>query len=556
MNSTAHFFRIGLMVSITFLPAIVSGAGVYTSHRPATVAVEKLGLVAFPISCAPLVRAEFNRGVALLHDFWYDEARSQFEKILKADPSCAIAHWGVAMSVFHQIWDRPDDATSALAWNELKTAQLHLAKSTRERRYVAALSNFFKPSGSDYQSRIENYSAAMAGLSHDYPQDVDAGAFYALSVLAATAPNDTSLKQAHMAMSLLNALYVKHPEHPGVVHYIIHACDTPALAADGLVAALQYGQLAATAPHAVHMPGHIFMRLGMWREDIESNVKSVIASRAAEARGQSGAMDQFHSDDFLLYGYLQSGQDSLARHVVSDSAAAVSHFEGMPNMADHYMTGMLPYYRTKLPIFYSLEMRDWKSVAALEPVNDAPPESQTLVYWARAVADGHLKHAEKAKSDLVAYESLMDQIKKGRHAYIVDATGTKIERGEMQAWIAFAEGNPVDAEKYMRGSADLQDKVGQDEVDIPAREMLGDLLLEFGKPQDALREYRVALQLSPNRFNGLFNAGLAAENSGDRVAAQSYYSILLKSTNNGRDSLRSEIKHAQKFVTPEESEAE
>ncbi len=556
MKKTLRFFCIALVVGITFLPLAASAAGVHTHYRPVAVSVERLGLVAFPVSCAPAVRAGFNRGVALLHDFWYDEARPQFEKILKVDPSCSMAHWGVAMSVFHQVWDRPDDATSALAWKELKAAQLHLAKSARERRYIAALSDFFRPSGSDFQRRIENYSASMAKLSRDYPDDVDAGAFYALSILAATAPNDTSLKHAHAAMSALNALYAKHPEHPGVVHYIIHACDTPALAADGLVAAVHYGDIAATAPHAVHMPGHIFARLGMWREDIESNSKSVVASRAAEARGQSGLMDQFHSDDFLLYAYLQSGQDTLARQVVGDLGAAVSHFEGMPNMADHYMTGMLPYYRTKLPIFYALEMRDWKSAAAIEPVNDAPPESQTLVYWARAIADGHLKHAEQARSDLATYESLMEQVKKGRHAYIADATGAKIERGEMLAWIAFAEGNAVEAEKHMRGSADLQDKVGQDEVDIPAREMLGDLLLEFGKPQDALREYRQSLQLSPNRFNGLSNAGMAAEILGDRAAAQGYYSMLLKSANNGGDSSRSEIKHAKAFVASADSDAE
>lgn len=556
MKRPTLFLCIALVVGSTLLPFAVRAAGVHTYHRQVEVAVERLGSIAFPVSCAPTVRTGFNRGVALLHDFWYDEARSQFEKILKTDPSCAIAHWGVAMSVFHQIWDRPDDATSALAWKELKAAQLHLAKSARERRYIAALSDFFRPSGSDYQSRIENYSEAMAKLARDYPDDIDAGAFYALSVLAATAPNDTSLKHAHSAMSVLNALYAKHPEHPGVVHYIIHACDTPSLAADGLVAAVHYGDIAATAPHAVHMPGHIFSRLGMWREDIESNAKSVLASRAAEARGQSGSMDQFHSDDFLLYAYLQSGQDTLARQVVGDSAAAVSHFEGMSNMADHYMTGMLPYYRTKLPIFYALEMRDWESAGALEAIRDAPPESQTLVYWARAIADGHLKHAAQARAELAAYESLMEQVKKGRHAYLADATQAKIERGEMRAWIAFAEGNGVEAEKQMRGSADLQDKVGQDEVDIPAREMLGDLLLEFGRPQDALHEYRQSLQLSPNRFNGLFNAGLAAETLADRAAAQGYYSTLLKFANNGRDSSRSEIKHAKEFVALVDSESE
>jgi tetratricopeptide (TPR) repeat protein len=297
------------------------------------------------------------------------------------------------------------------------------------------------------------------------------------------------------------------------------------------------------------MPGHIFARLGMWQADIDANLGSVAASHAAESRQQSGAMDQFHSDDFLLYAYLQSGQDARAKAVLEDSAAAIAHFETMSDMGEHYMTGMFPYYRTKLPIFFDLETRDWKSAAGLQAIAGAPPEAQTLTYWARTVAAGHLRQPQQAKASLDGYDSLMEKIKQGRHAYFADSTGARIERGEMLAWIAFAEGNSADALKNMRASADLQDKVGQGEVDIPAREMLADMLLELGSPQEALAEYQKALVLSPNRFNGLFNAGMAAEAAGDKPQAQGYYATLLKLTDNGSESTRPEFEHAKSVVT-------
>jgi len=528
-----------LFISFLALPAAL----------PAAQASERLGTVSFAVSCAPGVQTSFVRGVALLHDFWYQEAQRQFEDIAKTDPSCAMAHWGVALSLYHQIWDRPDEGTVARGWREMQAALAHPAKTARERAYVAALSDFYKPGPQDYQARVEAYAAAMGKLYLDYPKDTDAGALYALALLASQAPNDDSLTLNRKAMAVLTPLFAQYPDHPGVVHYIIHACDTPALAQDGLAAAKHYGEIAASAPHAVHMPGHIFARLGMWQADIDANVGSVAASHAAESRKQSGAMDQFHSDDFLVYAYLQSGQEARAKAVLDDSAAAIAHFETMSDMGEHYMTGMFPYYRTKLPIIYDLELRDWKSAATLQAVAGAPPESQTLTYWARTVAAGHLHGAQAAQASLSDYDALMAKIKQGRHAYFADSTGARIQRGEMLAWIAFAQDNSADALKRMREAADLQDKVGQGEVDIPAREMLADILLELGRPQDALVEYKKALTLSPNRFNGLFNAGRAAEAAGDASQAQRYYATLLKVTNGGSQSMRPELNHVKSVVS-------
>ena len=534
-----------LAFCLTTLPAMLPSVALSAAQD----STERLGTVSFAVSCAPAVGTSFVRGVALLHDFWYQEAQRQFEAIAKTDPACAMAHWGVAMSLYHQIWDRPDAATVAKGAQEMQAAQARPAKTAREREYVAALSDFYKPGAGDYQARVESYAAAMGKLYQDYPKDTDAGAFYALALLASQAPNDASLTLNRKAMAVLTPLFAQYPDHPGVVHYIIHACDTPALAQDGLAAAEHYGEIAASAPHAVHMPGHIFARLGMWQADIDANVASVAASHAAESRKQSGAMDQFHSDDFLVYAYLQSGQEARAKAVLDDSAAEIARFETMSDMGDHYMTGMFPYYRTKLPIFYSLELRDWKTAAALQAVAAAPPESQTLTYWARTVAAGHLHRAQQAQTDLNDYDALMAKIKQGRHAYFADSTGARIQRGEMLAWIAFAENNPSEALKRMGEAADLQDKVGQGEVDIPAREMLADILLELGRPQDALAEYKKALALSPNRFNGLFNAGKAAEEVGDAPQAQRYYATLLKITDNGSQSARPEFDHVRRVVS-------
>lgn len=512
-----------------------------TSSAPAP--GERLGTVSFSVSCSPSVEEPFNRGVALLHDFWYAEAKPQFERIAKADPNCAMAHWGVAMSAFHQIWERPDDLAMKLGWEEIQKAQSAAAKTERERDYISALAIMFKPGTDDFMTRITAYSAAMGALYRKYPSDVDAGAFYALSLLASEAPNDTSLKHEHEAMAVLTPLYAQYPDNPGVVHYIIHSCDNPAMAKDGLTAAEHYGEIAPAGAHAVHMPGHIFARLGMWPQDIDAQLASIRASEAAEAHGENGIMDEPHSYDFLMYAYIQSGEDAKAKGVLEHSASLIDRMAGMPDM-----TWMNGYYRTKFPVFYALETRDWQAAAALKPVSGEPPEDETMTWWARSIADGHLHHGEQAKADLAKYDALMLEVKKGANAYDAFSTSAQIARGEIAAWVSFAAGDQDEALKQMRAAADLQDKVGQGEVDIPAREMLADMLLEFNQPQQALAEYRVALELSPNRFNGLYHAGLAAEQAGDKTAAAQYFAALLKVTANGANSQRPELAHAKSFM--------
>lgn len=530
-----------------FAAVCLCGAWVQSSASiPAN--TERLGVVSFATSCAPAEQADFNRGVALLHDFWYAEARPQFEQIAQADPGCAMAHWGIAMSVFHQIWDRPGESALRFGWTEIRKAQTLKAKTAREREYIDALAVFYKPVTEDYMTRVSAYSAAMGKLYRHYPDDVDAGAFYALSLLAAESPNDTSLTQERKAMAVLRPLFPKYPDHPGVVHYIIHACDNPAMAREGLKAAEHYGEIAPSGAHAAHMPGHIFARLGMWQQDIQAQLASIAASEAAERHHESGIMDEAHSYDFLMYAYLQSGQDAKAKVVISEVDAVLNRIAAMPGGGHGLMSDRNGYYLTKFPVFYALEMRDWKGAAALQPIPGALPDQATMTWWARAIADGHMRHAPQAQADLAQYDALIAEMRKGSDAYMADATGAQIERDEVLAWASFAAGKQYDALEDMRKAADLQDKVGQGEVDIPAREMVGDMLLLSHEPKQALAEYRVSLKLSPGRFNGLYHAGMAAEESGDKTAAAHYYAALLSATDNGAASSRAGLAHARSFM--------
>lgn len=275
---------------------------------------------------------------------------------------------------------------------------------------------------------------------------------------------------------------------------------------------------------------------------------SCAPGEAADRRGESGIMDEPHSYDFLMYAYLQSGQDAKAKAVLGKVDAVLDRIEAMPGKGHGFMDGMGGYYRTKFPVFYALERRDWKSASELQPVAGAWPGQVTMTWWARAIADGHLHRAMAAKADLAHYDALMNEVRKGSEAYIADSTGARIERDEVVAWADFAAGKKDDALASMRKAADLQDKVGQAEVDIPAREMLGDMLLESHEPRQALAEYRLSLKLSPGRFNGLYHAGVAAQESGDKAAAERFFTELLRSTDGGAESKRPELAKARAFV--------
>jgi tetratricopeptide (TPR) repeat protein len=509
---------------------------------------EQLGHVSFPTSCAARSQAPMERGVALLHSFGYTVAQMQFEAIAKDDPACAMAHWGIAMTQFHELWGRPDAASLKRGAEEMAKARALAAPpatiTPREQAYIAALSAFFNPADIPFQQRADAYEAKMNALHGEFPEDVEGAAFDALSMLASVAPDDTSLTHEHQALAILVPLFAAHPEHPGLAHYIIHTCDTPALAPDGLGAAREYARIAPSSAHALHMPGHIFARLGMWQEDIDSNLASVAASEKAEAAGQPGSAHQMHADEFLIYAYLQVGQDEKAK-VLTDNMRAVSERIGaMKGMDDMKDAG--PLFDNELRAIYAAEMHDWKALAVQTPEPGSKPMDTFFSYWGQGIAAGHLRDAKLAASALKGFDASLEAVKKSSMADY--ASALEVKRDEMVGWQAFAEDHPDAALTAMRKAADQQDKLGQMEVDIPAREMLGDLLLLEGKPAEALTEYRVALKLSPNRLNGLLSAGEAAEQAHRPDDARLFYSAAAKQTDAGAHTQRPEVAHAVKMA--------
>ena len=495
-----------------------SAGAAHEEYRPHVVplpAQETLGTVDFPTSCAASQQAAITRGVALLHDFWYDKAEQQFKDVIAADPACAIAYWGEAMSLWHEIWDRPGEATLQRGLALVQQGQKAGAKTQRERDYLNALAKFYENSAKDsFEMRVAAYSQAMAKLHETYPEDHEAAAFYALSLLAAAPPRDTTFANQKQALALLYATWPMAPDNPGIAHYIIHACDSPQMASQGLEAARKYGEIAPSAPHAAHMPGHIFARLGLWQEDIDANLASVAAAEASGSHGH-----ELHAMDFLNYAYLQVGEDAKAWALVEK----VNH---MDVSMGHDMHEYLDMARAGFPATYYIEMRHWKEAAALQPAKGAMPQNAAITYWAQAVGSGHLKDAKAAKRALAKYDSMVDAVKKGKDAYMAEYMDTG--RDEARAWVAFAEGKADDAAKVMGAVADKQDAHGKGEVEIPAREMLADILLESGHAEQALAEYERSMTIDPNRFNGLYGAARSAELTKQPAKADKYYAQLVK----------------------------
>lgn len=497
---------------------------------------EKLGTVHFPISC-PGQQPAFERGVALLHTFWYDHAQAQFEQISAKDPQCAIAYWGQAMSIFHQIWDRPNDATMKKGLALVQKGQKLGAKTQRERDYIDALAVFYRDGGyADYQARIDAYAHAMARLYQKYPQDIEAGAFYSLALLASAPPRDTTFANEKKALAILQPLFKQAPDHPGVPHYIIHSCDSPQMASLGLEAARRYGSIAPSAPHAVHMPGHIFARLGLWQEDIQANLGSVAAAERAGSTGHA-----LHAMDFLNYAYLQVGEDDKSREIIAKlPTMQAGHMEG------HDMHEYFDRAEAEYPATYALETRNWKQASSLQPAENAAPENAAVTYWARAIGSARLKDSAAAKKDLEQYDALVVALKKSPNAYLAEFMDS--DRDEIRAWIAFAEGQDAEAVRIMRSVADLQDAHGKAEVAIPAREMLADILLESGHADQALVEYERSMKIDPNRFNGIYGAARAAELARQPDKAAKYYAQLVKNCA-GSKSQRPELARAREQLS-------
>ncbi|MFZ0759464.1 MAG: hypothetical protein WAM69_05880 [Candidatus Sulfotelmatobacter sp.] len=509
-------------------------------HEDLTTA--QLGTVTFPVSCDPAVQKSFERGVALLHSFWYEEAEKEFIQISARAPNCAMAHWGIAMSLWHQLWNEPDKKVLEFGLDEVHEANTTDGPTTpREKAYIAAITAFYSNSRKlNHEARAKAYSDAMKKVYLTYPEDHEAAVFYALSLLASEPHDDATFTNRKQAAAILEKLFATEPDHPGVAHYLIHAYDKPQLAQLGLPAARRYAQIAPAAPHALHMPSHIFARLGLWQDDINSNLASIAASRKAAAMGMGGEGHQFHAMDFLFYAYMQSGRDADARALIEEIRAMPDKKDDMYGKGYDPHKAMLAY----LSALYPIEMHDWAAAAELPPAEVAGTAEDSESYWARAIGSAHLRKPDDVRKDLDAIETIHKRLvaEKSEFAGVVEG-----DRKEAAAWLAFAEGKDDDAVEAMRPIADKEDSLGEEPEGIPAREMIADMLLEAKRPQQALVEYQTDLKLNPNRFDGFYGAARAAEAAGKQAEAAQYYALLLKVCN-GSNSTRPELSRARELV--------
>ena len=513
----------------------------------------QLGKISFETSCNANANTSFQRGLGWLHSFEYRRAEQSFSEAAAADPGCGIAAWGVAMSYYHPLWDGPTPAELEKGKQAIEKAKAVGANSRREKDYIAALDIFYRSSDRlDLKTRAFAHSAAMEQLHNRYPQDDEAAVFYALSLIATgTMDGDPSFPRQRQAGAILNNVLAKNPDHPGVAHYLIHGFDYPAFAELALPAARRYATIAPDSAHAQHMPSHIFIRLGLWDEAISSNRAAEAAARAfAQSSGMAGAWDQqLHAMDYLAYAYLQCGRDAEAQQVLDELEAI--------KQADP-PTRTVAYAVTAIPARLALERRQWREAASLE----LPPALQGLsalanhkwavahIHFARAIGaarsgNARLAHAEVAK--LAGLEQALT-IRAGEYDWRKQVS---IERQIAAGWAAHVDGNDHDAVRVMRAAAGLDDATEKNPVTpgaiLPAREQLGELLLELGRPADALTEYETSLKRAPRRLAGLFGAARAAKLAGDRTKARSYYALVVELTKNS-DGTRAEVKEARAFV--------
>jgi hypothetical protein len=513
----------------------------------------QLGSVSFETSCNAEANARFQQGLGWLHSFEYERAAQTFAEAASADPRCGIAHWGIAMSYYHPLWAPPNAAELEKGKNALAKARVAGAASEREQAYIAALEAFYRDSERlDHKTRTLSYSGAMAKLHERYRQDHEAAIFYALSLIAAgTMDKDPGYAKEKEAGVILNRILTLAPDHPGVAHYLIHSFDYPALADLALPAARRYAGIAPASPHAQHMPSHIFVRLGLWKDAIASNLASESASRAfARAQGlPDSSSERLHAMDYLAYGYLQTGQDAEAEHILAQLNSI--------RRADPPIF-TVAYAATVIPARLALERRRWQEAASLElrdNVRDLAPLDdfkwgEAHVHFARAVGAARSGNADAARAEVAKLKAIEEalSVPAGSYDWRVPVA---VERQIAEAWLAAAEGRKADAARLMRAAADLDDITEKHPVTpgaiLPAREQLGELMLELGRPREGLVEFESALKRAPGRLAGLYGAARAAKLSGDTAKARNYYMQIVELTKDGHGT-RAEIAEARAFV--------
>jgi tetratricopeptide (TPR) repeat protein len=521
---------------IVFLAAALVAAHSLAHEDETKSSRQVLGKVSFKTSCSKAVQPKFNRAVALLHSFWYTEAEEAFNRIAAEEPGCTIAYWGLAAILMNNpiagqgaVGNAPEKAQAAL-----DKARANPPKTQRERDYIEAVSAYYK----DFAKRSERErqvarAEAYEKLAAKYPEDDEAQIFYAVYLAATQSLTDKTYAASLKAAGILEKQFKKYPQHPGVAHYLIHSYDYPPIAQKGLSAARSYAKIAPDAPHALHMPSHVFTRVGAWEESAQTNARSAIAAR----KGNEGD-ESWHAVDYMVYAYLQMARDRQANETWVE---AQKHMNISPRF-------VAPYALAAVPARLALERGDWKSAASLEPRTTKFPFVDATTHFARALGAARSGNPDAAEKELPAIQKLHAQLVEGKNAYW--ATEVEVSGLAALGWTRLAQGKPDEALERMRQAADMEDKNDKHIVTpgriLPARELLGDMLLEMKRPADALKEYEASQLREPNRFRGLYGAARAAEQAGDAAKAKRYYAQLVKVA--GKGDPRPELAAARKYA--------
>ena len=536
-------------ISIGFAAAVLLALPIQSSARADTGA-KIIEEVDFASSCSPAVQHNFKHAVWTLHSFWYPEALKGFTAVTEADPNCAIGYWGIAMSHWYPLWFPPSPAVLKAGSEAVEKAMAATTKTEREKDYIAAIAAFYRDNDKlDHRTRALAYEKAMEQVHLKYPEDREAGVFYALALDATAPPTDKTYANQKKAAEILNKVWKEQPNHPGVVHYLIHSDDSAQFAQAGLDAAICYAKIAPNVPHALHMPSHIFTRLGMWQESIDSNTAAEKAAltyvqKALGPGGYDG--NTVHAMDYLEYAYLQTAQDGPAKAVVDELTGFRQSDAANKTVA---------YAVASIPARYVLERRDWPAAASLSaPETGVPlerfPWAEAMISYARVLGEARTGNIQGAQTEIAKLQSLKDKLSAAKDTYW--ANQVEVQRLGAAGILAHVQGDDTKAVELVRAAADLDGTMDKDPVTpssvLPARELLADLLLELNQPGAALKEYKEMLRTDPNRFRSILGEARAAKQSGDTAAAHdAYQKLVALSKPTGPE--RPELAEAKAYLT-------
>ena len=535
VNKLARLSTAAALALCAAVPALRAHDGEVVAGKPP----EKLGEVNFPVSCNAAAQQEFNRAMALFHSFWFDPAKRSFAKVLALDPDCAMAHWGSSIMAMGNPFTWPSNPNVSKSGAPAAAEAVRLGgKTERERDYIAALAAFFKDWQTvDFRPRALAYEKAMERLADRHADDDEAQMLYALALNITALATDKTFANQLKAAQKLEPLYKKYPKHPGAAHYLIHTYDYAELANKGLASARSYAAIAPSVPHALHMPSHIYSRVGMWREMIEGNRASYLAAKAelADAGPGLGAYDALHAMDYMVFAHLQQSQDKAAKAVLDEAAAVRKvNIENFP----------AAYALAAIPARYALERGNWSEAAALQltPPDLAWakfPQAESILVFARGLGAARSGNVAAAQVDVKRLQALKDALVASKNTYWAGQTDFQI--ATVNAWIALAEKRGDEALALMRGAAEAEEASDKHPVTpgnvVPSRELLGEMLLALDKPAAAQAEFDRSLRRDPNRLRGLTGAMRAAQAAGNRAAVREYQ-VKLQALTAQRDTQR------------------